>query len=88
MTGVATRNFRIFRELCGASTLKNVVIVTNMWGAVTLEAGAARERGLASDEAFFKPALDKGAQMMRHDHTVDSAQTIIRYFLDNSPVVL
>ncbi|KAJ2926163.1 hypothetical protein H1R20_g10947, partial [Candolleomyces eurysporus] len=88
MTGVATRNFRVFRELCGSSTLKNVVIVTNMWGAVTLEAGSARERGLATDDTFFKPALDKGAQMMRHDYTVDSAQTIIRYFFDNNPVVL
>ena len=58
-TGIAGRNFKIFRELCGETNLKNVVLVTNMWGEVPHEVGKAREKELAS--VFLKPALDKGA---------------------------
>ena len=62
-TGIAGRNFRIFRELCGETSLKNVVLVTNMWNEVSRYVGEAREKELASD--FLKPALDKGAKMVR-----------------------
>ncbi|KAJ7170857.1 P-loop containing nucleoside triphosphate hydrolase protein [Mycena crocata] len=68
MGGISTRNFKMFRQLCGESTLKNVVIVTNMWGEVGREVGEAREAELASDERFFKPVLDKGARLLRHDN--------------------
>ncbi|KAJ7928770.1 hypothetical protein B0H13DRAFT_1966108, partial [Mycena leptocephala] len=46
--------------LCGDDALKNVVIVTNMWGKVGREEGEAREAKLAADDRFFKLALDKG----------------------------
>ena len=88
MCGTSTRNFRMFRELCGDSGLKNVVILTNMWGQVTKDVGEARERELATDNLFFKPVLDKGAQMLRHDHTLASAQKVLRYFFNNQPAVL
>ncbi|KAJ2928361.1 hypothetical protein H1R20_g8715, partial [Candolleomyces eurysporus] len=88
MGGISTRNFRMFRELCGDSTLKNVIILTNMWGQVGTDVGEARERELASDDLFFKPVLEKGAQMLRHDHTLESAQAIIKRLLDNNPLVL
>ncbi|TFK29014.1 hypothetical protein FA15DRAFT_583185 [Coprinopsis marcescibilis] len=78
MGGVSTKNFRMFRKLCGESTLKNVIIVTNMWGNVEQEIGEAREAELATQDEFFKPVLDKGAKMMRHLNTVDSAQVIVR----------
>ena len=31
-SGIAARNFKMFRELCGDKTLRNVIFVTNMWG--------------------------------------------------------
>ena len=34
-TGITRRNFEIFRGLCGDETLKNVILVINMWGEVT-----------------------------------------------------
>ncbi|KAJ3498496.1 hypothetical protein NLJ89_g10213 [Agrocybe chaxingu] len=43
MGGISTRNFKMFHELCGDSTLKNVVILTNMWGEVSREVGEARD---------------------------------------------
>ena len=85
-SGITGRNFKIFRELCGEKSLKNVVLVTNMWGEVSQDVGEARERELAS--AFLKPALDKGAQMVRHHNTEQSAHDVIRRIINNHPVVL
>ena len=85
-TGIAGRNFKIFRELCGETSLKNVVLLTNMWSEVPRGVGETRERELAS--AFLKPALDKGAQMARHHDTEQSAHDVIRRIMNNHPVVL
>ena len=82
------RNFRMFRQLCGDTTLKNVVIVTNMWGEVEKEIGEARESELTGNVTFFKPALDKGAVMLRHENTRDSAHDILRQIIQNHPVSL
>ncbi|KAH9927696.1 uncharacterized protein B0H18DRAFT_285335 [Fomitopsis serialis] len=88
MTGISRRNFHLFRKLCGEDTLKNVVIVTNMWGEVNAERGLAREDELASDPMFFKPALEKGAKMMRHDNTYHSAVTVMLQLIPNTPAPL
>ena len=76
----------MFRELCGDSTLKNVVLTTNMWGEVSKDVGEAREKGLAT--TFFKPVLDKGAQLARHHNTAQSARDIIRRIMKNRPLAL
>ncbi|KAF7374714.1 hypothetical protein MSAN_00356700 [Mycena sanguinolenta] len=88
MGGISTRNFKMFRQLCGESTLRNVVIVTNMWSQVAPDVGEAREAELASDERFFRPVLEKGAQMLRNDNDVPSAQAIIWYLIGNQPKAL
>ncbi|KAJ7745774.1 P-loop containing nucleoside triphosphate hydrolase protein [Mycena metata] len=88
MGGISTRNFKMFRQLCGDSTLKNVCIVTNMWGEVGREVGEAREAELASDDRFFKPVLDKGARLLRHDNDIASAQAILHYLIGNQPRAL
>ena len=74
------------REFCGDEALKNVVLVTNMWSEVTTEVGEKREKQLSSQ--FFKPVLDLGAQMVRHQNTVQSAHDIIRRMLANDPLAL
>ena len=76
----------MFHELCGDETLKNLVLVTNMWGRVPREIGEARENEIS--RFFFKPALDKGAQMIRHYDTPQSAHDILRRIMVNHPVVL
>ncbi|KAK7436975.1 hypothetical protein VKT23_018790 [Stygiomarasmius scandens] len=88
MGGVSTRNFKMFRQLCGPDALKNVVLVTNMWGEIGNEVGEAREMELKSEDKFWKPVLDKGAQVFRHDNTAGSAQAIVRYLVDKQPVPL
>jgi len=76
----------MFRELCGDTTLKNVVLVTNMWAEVSDDVGESREDELSTN--FFAPVLDKGAQMVRHHNTAQSAHDIIRMIMKNRPVVL
>ena len=85
-SGITARNFNLFRKLCGESTLKNVILVTNMWEVDPQDINEARERELSSK--FFKLTLDKGAQMVRHHDTTESAHEIIRRIVDNRPVVL
>ena len=75
--GAARKNFDMFRKLCGDDTLKNVTIVTTMWGEVDSAKGAAREGQLRADEKFFKLAIDNDAQLVRHDNTLDMARAII-----------
>ncbi|KAI0789932.1 P-loop containing nucleoside triphosphate hydrolase protein [Abortiporus biennis] len=86
--GISSRNFRMFRKLCGDESLKNVVIVTNMWSEVQKDIGEAREVQLRGDSVLFKPVLDRGAQMMRHDGTYESGCNILEYFLHTNPHVL
>jgi hypothetical protein len=57
-----------------------------MWGNVSHDVGEARERELASK--FLKPALDKGAVMVRNHNTEQSAHDVIRRIMNNHPVVL
>jgi len=88
MGGVSKRNFKMFRKLCGDETLSNVAIMTNMWGQVDPQLGEAREKELASRDIFFKPVLDKGAKLVRHDSTLKSAQGIVEMLLKNEPMAL
>ncbi|KAJ7285185.1 P-loop containing nucleoside triphosphate hydrolase protein [Mycena rebaudengoi] len=88
MGGISTRNFKMFRQLCGESSLRNVVIVTTMWSEVGLAVGEAREAELAAEDRFFKPVLDKGARLLRHDNNTASGHAILHYLVDNQPRAL
>ncbi|TFY83871.1 hypothetical protein EWM64_g154 [Hericium alpestre] len=89
MTGVSRRNFNMFRQLCGDSTLKNVAIVTNMWEELTDRTiGENREAELRDKELFFKPVLEKGAVLLRHEGTLESGQLVLQYLIENSPQAL
>lgn len=88
MGGVLTRNLKVFRKLCGDGALHNVVVVTNMWEEVDPWISSAREAELMEEDIFFKPLLDRGARMARHNNTLASAESIIRLVLDNRPLPL
>ncbi|KAF9463781.1 P-loop containing nucleoside triphosphate hydrolase protein, partial [Collybia nuda] len=83
MTGASRRSFRLFRKLCGDTSLKNVTIVTTMWNKVTELEGARRETELMGDERFFKLAIDEGATMSPHHGTLSSALRIINTISEN-----
>lgn len=88
MAEISRKNFEMFQTLCGNKALRNVVIVTDMWEEVNLQVGNAHGAELAKEGTLFKPALEKGAQMARHENTIPSAENVIRLVLDNHPLPL
>ena len=80
----------MFRNLCGETSLRSVVIVTTMWDEIPQSTGEERERELATKDVFFKPALEKGARFARHTDSLESAQAIIRSIIENqtTPITL
>ena len=77
----------MFCELCGeTSTLKNFILVTNMWNTISAQNGEASEKELSSN--VFKLALQRGAQMARHNGTLESAHYITREITKNHPAAL
>ncbi|KDR68534.1 hypothetical protein GALMADRAFT_1034423 [Galerina marginata CBS 339.88] len=82
--GISARNFRLFRSLCGEDSLRSVVIATTMWDQIEEITGEDREKELVTKDVFFKPAVDKGARMVRHFNTFESAQNIVRSIIQQS----
>lgn len=88
MGGTSRRNFRLFRELCGDDNLCKVLVVTTMWSSVDPQVGETREQELGTSDDLFKPVLDEGAQLVRHDGTLESAQGILRRLIHNEGTAL
>ncbi|KAJ7755441.1 hypothetical protein B0H16DRAFT_1662730 [Mycena metata] len=83
-----SRKFKMFRQLCRDSTLKNVCIVTNMWGEVGCSLQGWRGPRSGAVQQIFKPLLDKGACLLRHDNNIASAQATVCYLIGNQPRAL
>lgn len=88
MGGTARRNFSLFRKLCGEHGLQNVIIVTTRWADVPLETGLKREEQLRSQDNLFRPAIENGATLLRHDNTIQSAYDILEQLVRRQPVPL
>ncbi|CAK1366720.1 hypothetical protein CB0940_10104 [Cercospora beticola] len=92
MYGSSLRNLKMFKDLCGESPMKNVVLVTNRWedARVTGQEQQARDKEveLRTRTEFWQPLLKRGAQMMRCEDSHESALTIVRRFINNRPEVL
>ncbi|OCH88851.1 hypothetical protein OBBRIDRAFT_712219, partial [Obba rivulosa] len=86
VSSTSKRNLTLFQKLCGSQALRNAVVVTTMWDAVTEELGSQRELDLLM--GTFKPLLDAGAQMRRCDNSLTSATDIMSYILSHDNVVL
>ncbi len=81
--GATKKNLRLFRELCGDDKLQNVRLVTTNWDNVGEKEGNSREAELAS--RIFKPLIDAGAKMIRHDKGPMSAQLIMSTLVHQEP---
>jgi hypothetical protein len=82
----AVKTLDIFKEICGETALKNVVLATTRWKRVKERDGVQREQNLC--EHFWKDMLDKGSQMVRYHGDRDSAKGIIAGLIGKSTVVL
>ncbi|CAG7925016.1 unnamed protein product [Penicillium olsonii] len=87
MEGSALRNLRMFRQLCGESPLKNVILATTFWGEVTAQAGDNREEELRQRPEFWGQMIDGGSRMMRFTDRA-SALEIVDHFMPMRPVPL
>ncbi|KAJ3842821.1 P-loop containing nucleoside triphosphate hydrolase protein [Lentinula raphanica] len=83
--GQSRRALRIFRELCGAATFKNVVVLTTFWDRVNEQEGVAREEELKSNSNFFKDLVDGGARFMRHSRENSAARQVLDHIFTLSP---
>jgi hypothetical protein len=81
MGGVAKKNLRMFRELCGDDSLGNVRIVTTYWGVVDNDEGSSLEAALAKGPF-------KALKMLRHDKGLESARSIVSGLIQQMPVTL
>ncbi|KAG8761800.1 hypothetical protein FRC11_012929 [Ceratobasidium sp. 423] len=93
-SGVAKKNFRVFRKLCGPNAMKNLIICTNMWPNPSDPADPihlqleSREEELRTSPQIFQPAMAEGARMTRYTRHKGPthAQEIVRLCLANIPV--
>ncbi|KAF5372403.1 hypothetical protein D9757_011616 [Collybiopsis confluens] len=76
-SGQSVRNLKMFKNLCGAETYKNVVILTTFWDDKSAKKmGEKREAELKSK--FCLQLAQGGAAFMRHNRTKSSAHKEIR----------
>ena len=83
------RNLRIFAELTGPRSAKNVVLATTMWdtlGPMMIDVENKREKRLK--EEYWNVMIHRGATVQRFLNHSDSAWKIINNFLnrdENNP---
>jgi hypothetical protein len=65
MRGSSLRSMRMFRQLCGESFYKNLLLGTTCWSLISEEVGSSREKELMTDDNFWKGLVGKGAQFVR-----------------------
>jgi hypothetical protein len=86
MGGAAKKNLRVFREVCGDENLGHVRIVTTNWNVVDEKQRNSRQAALA--QGAFKPLIDAGADLCRHDKGVESARSIMSQLIHQEPVTM
>jgi Arc/MetJ-type ribon-helix-helix transcriptional regulator len=75
----------MFRGLCGAAALRNVVVLTTFWDQVSTSEGERREAQLKSN--FFKDFLIGEACFMRHGKKAESARSVLKHISTLTPTI-
>lgn len=94
MYGSSLRNLKMFKDLCGESPLKNVLLVTNRWEKAAssgeLAKATAKEVELRDGPKFWQPLIKRGSCMVRWEgaDAHESALDLIRTFMNGTPEVL
>lgn len=84
--GTAMKNLRMFQKLVGNDSMKNVVLVTTMWGKLQQsDDGDARVEQLIETGKFWGGMITSGARHERYDGTEADALRITQMILDNTP---
>ena len=84
--GTAMKNLRMFQKLVGDDSMKNVVLVTTMWGKLqSSDDGDARVKQLTETGKFWGDMITSGARHEKYDGTGEDALRIIHMMLYNRP---
>jgi hypothetical protein len=87
--GSERRRTRLFEKVCGSDAYKNIVIATTMWNCVESEQiGQARMTERMRETIFWGAMVDQGAQVIKHDNTLESARNIIKMLINKQRVPL
>ncbi|TFK17537.1 P-loop containing nucleoside triphosphate hydrolase protein [Coprinopsis marcescibilis] len=96
---MARRNMKIFKEICGSNSMKNVVVITTFWDQLSdIQEGVAKEEQLKIEEGLLKELHDAGAEFLRtghfepgempHDASIQTPEQILSHVLSRDPVFL
>ena len=89
ISGKARANFTLMQKICGADSLKNVVLVTNRWGRLSEAEQQTKMEKLLTPGSFLATAIGKDAQLAHNiEHTVDSVRAIVSRIIQNNPLPL
>lgn len=79
MTHGGMRNLAMFRKLCGAEPMSNVILGTTFWSEVKLPIAELRENELrtSTDPDYWAEMIEEGARMVRYDNTQAGAKAIV-----------
>jgi hypothetical protein len=77
MTHGGMRNLAMFRKLCGADPMKNVILATTFWGDVNPQVGLSRENELRTNPDYWAEMIDEGARMAQFANTKESALDLV-----------
>lgn len=86
MDGASMKNLIMFRKLCGAKNLRNVVLGTTMWENVSEAEGALREQELRDN--FWKDMISKGSKVARISTVPVDAVQLVQTLLKNKTMIL
>ncbi|OQO07647.1 hypothetical protein B0A48_07344 [Cryoendolithus antarcticus] len=94
MYGSSLRNLKMFKDLCGESPMKSVLLTTNRWDKARscgeFDKAVAKETELRDKANFWQPLISRGARMVRwdSDDTRAGAVEIVRALMSAAPEVL
>jgi hypothetical protein len=80
----------MFKKLCGDDGLPSVVLATTFWNYFPdLQVAVDREKQYMSEAFLWKPMIDRGSKVFRHDRKEVSARSIVQYLMERKlPIVL
>lgn len=84
--GSSGDTLRLFKDICGEETFRNVMLVTTRWDGTPRELGLARERELAED--FWQDMTAHGATMSRFYGDKSSAMVLASQLVSRPSIVL
>ena len=87
--GSALKNLRMFQKLVGDHNMKNVILVTTMWGKLQQsDIGEARVKQLTETGKFWGGMIGHGATHERYNVKKEDALRIVQMVLNNTPCKL